>query len=160
MPERVIYNFNPIYKAAELAMYATVQWSVDCVIRYWISIHQSNTTQATKFGCTDTNFEIEAPISIWRLSVNDFKMMNNESYIRITLSNVAALLARANVLVSQIRGANVCKSLTYVRNWLSSFMVAIQKKAFILLFFNKDHEMFCSQNRNSVPPWKIILKTH
>jgi hypothetical protein len=63
MPERVIYDFNPIYKAAELAMYARVQWSVDCVIRYWISIHQSNTTQATKFGCTDTNFEIKTPIS-------------------------------------------------------------------------------------------------
>jgi hypothetical protein len=62
-------------------MYAMVQWSVDCVIRYWISIHQSNTTQATKFGFTDTNFEIEAPISTWRLSVNDFKRMNNESYI-------------------------------------------------------------------------------
>jgi hypothetical protein len=25
MPERVIYDFNPIYKAAELAMYARVQ---------------------------------------------------------------------------------------------------------------------------------------
>jgi hypothetical protein len=25
MPERVIYNFNPIYKAAELAIYARVQ---------------------------------------------------------------------------------------------------------------------------------------
>jgi hypothetical protein len=34
------------------------------------------------------------------LSVNDFKKMNNESYIRITLSNLAALLARANVLVA------------------------------------------------------------
>jgi hypothetical protein len=33
------------------------------------------------------------------LSVNDFKRMNNESYIRITLSNLAALLAWANVLV-------------------------------------------------------------
>jgi hypothetical protein len=63
MLERVIYDFNPIYKVAELAMYARVQSSVDCVIRYWISIHQSNTTQATKFECTDTNFEIEALIS-------------------------------------------------------------------------------------------------
>jgi hypothetical protein len=34
--------------------------------------------------------------------VNDFKRMNNESYIRITLSNLAALLARANVLVIRI----------------------------------------------------------
>jgi hypothetical protein len=34
------------------------------------------------------------------LHVNDFKRMNNESYIRITLSNLAALLARANVLVT------------------------------------------------------------
>jgi hypothetical protein len=99
MLERMIYDFNPIYKAAELAMYARVQWSVDCVIRYWISIHQSNTTQATKFGCVNTNFEIEAPISTWRLSVDDFKRMNNESYIRITLSNLAALIARAKVLV-------------------------------------------------------------
>jgi hypothetical protein len=55
-----------------------------------------------KFGCTGINFEIEAPISTWRLSVNDFKRMNNESYIRITLSNLATLLARANVLVSDI----------------------------------------------------------
>jgi hypothetical protein len=99
MPKRVIYDFNPIYKLVELAMYARVQWSVDCFIRYWISIHQSNNTQATKFECTYTNFKIEAPISTWRLSVNDFKRMNNKSYIRITLSNLAALLARANVLV-------------------------------------------------------------
>jgi hypothetical protein len=33
------------------------------------------------------------------LSVNDFKRMNNEPYIRITLSNLVALLARANVVV-------------------------------------------------------------
>jgi hypothetical protein len=33
------------------------------------------------------------------LSVDDFKRMNNESYIRITLSNLAALIARAKVLV-------------------------------------------------------------
>jgi hypothetical protein len=57
------------------------------------------TTQTTKFECTDTNFEIEAPISTWRLSVNYFKRMNNESYIRIVLSNLAALLALVNLLV-------------------------------------------------------------
>jgi hypothetical protein len=28
MPERVIYDFNPIYKAAELAMYVRVQRNV------------------------------------------------------------------------------------------------------------------------------------
>jgi hypothetical protein len=39
------------------------------------------------------------------LSVNDFKRMNNESYIRITLSNLAALLARANMLVQSYNKA-------------------------------------------------------
>jgi hypothetical protein len=62
MPERVIYDFNPIYKAAELAMYVSVQRNVDCAIRYWISIHQSKTIQTIRFECT-ANFEIEAPIS-------------------------------------------------------------------------------------------------
>jgi hypothetical protein len=80
-------------------MHARVQRSVECVIRYWISIHQSNTTQETKFGCTDTNFKIDALISTWRLSVDDFERMNNESYIRITLSNLAALLERVNLIV-------------------------------------------------------------
>jgi hypothetical protein len=56
-------------------------------------------TQTTKFGCTNTNSEIEAPISTWRLSVNDFKKMNSNPYIRLTLSNLAALSARANLLV-------------------------------------------------------------
>jgi hypothetical protein len=82
MLERVIYDLNPIYKVAELAMYARVQSSVDCVIRCWISIHQSNTTQATKFGRTDTNFETDALISTRRLSVDGFKRMNNESYTK------------------------------------------------------------------------------
>jgi hypothetical protein len=84
-------------------MHARVQWSIDCVIHYWISIHQSNTTQATKFGCTDTNFEIDALISTWRLSVDDFKRMNNESYIGITLSNLAALLAHITKIWIHLR---------------------------------------------------------
>jgi hypothetical protein len=43
------------------------------------------------------------------LSVNDFKRMNNESYIRITLSNLAALLARANVLVLLLYSNEITK---------------------------------------------------
>jgi hypothetical protein len=39
-----------------------------------------------------------------RLSVNDFRKMNNKSYIRITLSNLVALLARANLRVSVEEG--------------------------------------------------------
>jgi hypothetical protein len=61
-------------------------------------------TQTIKFGRTNTNFKIEAQISTWRVSVNDFKKMNNKSYIRIILSNLVVLLARANLLVTQYNG--------------------------------------------------------
>jgi hypothetical protein len=134
MPERVIYNVNPIYKAAELAMYERVQWSVDCVIHYWISIHQSNTTQATKFGCTDTNFEIEAPISTWRLSVNDFKRMNNESHIRIALSNLAALLVRANVLVDHTWTTKDSALEIIVRLYIGSVLLYVHDIRWMLIY--------------------------
>jgi hypothetical protein len=41
------------------------------------------TTQTTKFGCINTNFKLGTPISTSKLIVDNFKRMNNESYIMI-----------------------------------------------------------------------------